>query len=165
MWQDEGFMKGEPADVPVAMSQLASLIPYVRGQYEKSNTEVLLSFPAPGKWSKQQVLGHLIDSAINNLKRFTEVQFLEQPYQTISYRQNELMEVNHYQQLPIAHLLTLWQSLNRQIIFVVQQIPADKLAYRVQPQYNQTGIQTLAWLICDYVAHMKHHLRAMSFVE
>jgi hypothetical protein len=72
-----------------------------------------------------------------------------------------LMEVNAYQELPLQHLLILWQSLNQQIVFVVRNIPVDKLAYEVQPQYNQTGSQTLAWLICDYVAHMEHHLRAM----
>lgn len=147
------------------MQQLAELIIHVREKYEQSSEGELLSFPAPGKWSKQQILGHLTDSAVNNLKRFTDVQFMDQPYQIISYRQNEVVAVNHYQELPLQHLLGLWQSLNQQIIFVVQKIPEAKLAYHVQPQYNQTGMQTLAWLICDYVAHMKHHLRAMSFVN
>ena len=29
------------------------------------------------KWSKKEILGHLIDSAINNLQRFTEIQYSE----------------------------------------------------------------------------------------
>ena len=32
-------------------------------------------FPAPGKWSPKQIIGHLIDSASNNHQRFVRVQF------------------------------------------------------------------------------------------
>jgi len=122
-------------------------------------SEKLLKRPAPGKWSKQEILGHLIDSAINNLKRFTEIQFLPQPYTVISYQQNELVIVNDYQNLPLQHLLEFWQSLNRQIIFVVKAIPADTLNYPVDPQYEKREKKTLGWIICDYVAHMVHHFR------
>ncbi|MES2330797.1 MAG: DinB family protein [Bacteroidota bacterium] len=163
MWQDKGFLQERETDVQDAMKQLGKLIPELRKKYESLAIDELLQHPAPGKWSRQQVLGHLIDSAINNLKRFTDAQLLDQPYTIISYKQDGLMEVNSYQELPLDHLLNLWQALNRQIIFVVDRIPADKLSYEVQPQYNQTGTQTLAWLICDYVAHMKHHLHAMNF--
>lgn len=159
MWQDDGFLKDNATDTPAAMQQLALLLIHVKKQYESLSADELLQYPAPGKWSRQQVLGHLIDSAINNLKRFTDAQILEPPYLVIGYKQNELMVVNHYQGLPLPHLLGLWQSLNQQIIFVVQNIPANKLAYGVKPQYNQTGMKTLEWLICDYMAHMKHHLR------
>src|ERR1043165_9908871 len=30
--------------------------------------------PAPGKWSKKEILGHLIDSAANNHQRFLRLQ-------------------------------------------------------------------------------------------
>ncbi len=74
----------------------------------------------PRKWSKKELLGHLVDSALNNLKRFTEAQFGPEPYTFASYRQNELVLANAYQHLPVEHLLTLWQSLNRQIVYVIQ---------------------------------------------
>jgi hypothetical protein len=163
MWQDKGFLQEGETDVADAMKQLTVLITQVPAKYESLSADELLQPPAPGKWSRQQVLGHLIDSAINNLKRFTDSQLLDQPYIIISYKQDGLMEVNNYQGLPLQHLLTLWQALNQQIIFVVKNIPAPKLAYQVEPQYEQTGTQTLEWLICDYVAHMKHHLRAMGY--
>lgn len=163
MWQDKGFLQEGETDVRDAMKQLAALVVHVPEKYASLSTDELLQPPAPGKWSRQQVLGHLVDSAINNLKRFTDAQLLEQPYIIISYKQDGLMAVNNYQELPLQHLLNLWQALNRQIIFVVNHIPPAKLAYEVEPQYDQTGTQTLEWLICDYVAHMKHHLRAMVF--
>ena len=115
--------------------------------------------PAPGKWSKQEILGHLIDSAINNLKRFTEIQFLPQPYKVVSYDQVNLVIVSDYQNLPIDHLLGLWQALNRHIVFVVEKIPPEKLKYPVNPQYESREMKTLGWVICDYVAHMEHHFR------
>jgi hypothetical protein len=158
MWQDSGFIEDGSTNVQVAMNRLEELIVSVRGDYEQLPENELLRFPAPGKWSKKQILGHLIDSAVNNLKRFTDAQVLDQPYIVVGYRQDDLVALNHYQELPLHHLLDLWQSLNRQIVFVVRSIPAEKLSYPVQPGYNQTGTQTLAWLIGDYVAHMQHHL-------
>jgi hypothetical protein len=116
-----------------------------------------LRHPAPGKWSPQEILGHLIDSAINNLRRFTEIQFLPQPFTVIGYRQEDLVIVNHYQQLPAEHLLSLWQQLNRQIIYVADKIPDEKLAYTVIISSGES--KTLEWLIFDYVDHMEHHLR------
>ena len=164
MWQDDGFLQGGETDVPLAMKRLAELIKTTTERYQTLSSTELLAQLAPGKWSKQQVLGHLIDSAINNLKRFTDAQITEEPYKIISYQQDGLMEVNHYQDLPIEHLLGLWQSLNQQIIFVAERIPDNKLTYPIAPQYEKTGVKTLDWLICDYVAHMEHHLHTIHFI-
>lgn len=143
------------------MDQLAKYIQQLAEQFRSYSLDELTTKPAAGKWSRQEILGHLIDSAINNLKRFTEIQFAEQPYYIQSYKQNELVAVNNYLHLPLEHLLQLWQSLNRQIIYVVEQIPAHKLAYKVDPQYDNHEMKTLGWVICDYVAHMEHHVKQL----
>ncbi|MBC7827081.1 MAG: DinB family protein [Chitinophagaceae bacterium] len=153
-----GYNKGD-IDIPEAIQRLAWHIDNLPERYNKLSAEELHHKPAPDKWSKKEILGHLIDSAINNLKRFTEIQFLPQPYQIISYRQNELVLVNNYQHLAIEHLLLLWQSLNRQIIYVVQNIPANKLEFIVDPQYESKETKTLGWVIADYIAHTEHHFR------
>src|SRR5580765_2107469 len=158
MWKKDGFLKGT-VDTNAAMQHLEINIESFPSKLNQFSSEELLRRPAPGKWSKQEILGHLIDSAINNLKRFTEIQFLPQPYTVISYQQNELVIVNDYQNLPLQHLLDLWQSLNRQIVFVVKNVPMEKLAYPVDPQYENKELRTLSWIICDYVAHMEHHFR------
>ena len=156
MWEKDGFLK-DSVDTNAAMQQLEIYIETFPIKLKQFSSEELLMRPAPGKWSKQEILGHLIDSAINNLKRFTEIQFLPQPYTVISYQQNELVIVNDYQNLPLQHLLDLWQVLNRQIVFVVKVIPDDKLNYPVDPQYESKEMKTLGWIIGDYVAHIEHH--------
>jgi len=146
-------------DTSTAMKQLETYIESFPIKLKQFSSEELLKRSAPGKWSTQEILGHLIDSAVNNLKRFTEIQFLSQPYTVISYMQNELVIVNDYQNLPLLHLLDLWQVLNRQIVLVVRNIPIEKLDYPVDPQYESREMKTLSWIICDYVAHMEHHFR------
>lgn len=158
MWQTDGFINNE-VDVSDSMRRLESYIQTIPAQLKKISKEELLHKPAPGKWSKQEILGHLVDSAINNLKRFTEIQFLPQPYTVVSYQQNDLVAVNNYQNLPLDHLLKTWEVLNQQIVWVVKNIPEEKLDYPVDPQYDNREMKTLGWIICDYVAHMEHHFR------
>lgn len=127
-------------------------IPFRFGEIDP---EELLRRPAPGKWSKKEILGHLIDSAINNLKRFVDAQAQPQPYKIIPYLQDSLVLINRYQDLPLDHILLLWKSLNQQIVYVISDIPADKLTYKIITPGGDT--QTLEWLIIDYLDHMNHH--------
>lgn len=115
----------------------------------------------PRKWSRKELLGHLVDSALNNLKRFTEAQFGPEPYTFSSYRQNELVMVNGYQNLPVDHLLILWQSLNRQIVYVVGELPESARQRKVMVKGSDGPPRSLSWLIEDYVGHMEHHLETL----
>ncbi len=58
----------------------------------KSSEQEMSGKLSSEKWSKKEFLGHLIDSGINNLQRFTEVQFENKPYKIIKYKQNELVK-------------------------------------------------------------------------
>lgn len=160
-WLSTGFFNGQ-TNIADAMERLTKYIQAIPAEARKLSSEAILQKPSPAKWSKQEILGHLIDSAVNNLKRFTEIQFLPQPYTVVSYQQDELVRVNNYQQLPLDHLFDLWAALNKQIIYVVRNIPGEKFAYSVDPQYDNREIKTLGWIICDYVAHMEHHMRQLG---
>ena len=154
----KGYVQ-DTLDTDAAMKQLEKHMESFPVNLRQLSSAELLNKPVPGKWSKKEILGHLIDSAINNLKRFTEIQFLPQPYRVISYDQVNLVIVNDYQNLPLDQLLDLWRVLNRQIFFVVRNIPAEKMDYPVDPQYENKELKTLGWIICDYVAHMEHHFK------
>ena len=143
-------------NLQTAIQQLEKHISEVPDRFKQLSEDVILKKPAPGKWSKQEILGHLIDSAINNLKRFTDSQYLPQPYTVIRYAQDDLVVINLYQQLPLEHLLPLWIALNQQIVYVISNIPSDKLSYTIIIPSGDS--KTLEWLAIDYVEHMEHHL-------
>ncbi|AKD56259.1 DinB family protein [Spirosoma radiotolerans] len=124
-------------------------------------SEAQITSQQPGKWSRKEILGHLIDSAINNLKRFTDAQFADGSYLVQPYNQDELVRVNQYQHVPLGQLLVLWQSLNRQILVVTRAIPEDTLRQPIQFSQINTKLKTLEWLINDYVAHLEHHLKTL----
>ena len=124
-------------------------------------SKIELTQRTPGKWSRKEILGHLIDSSINNLKRFTDAQFADGLYTVQGYNQNQLVVVNRYHELPIDHLLALWQSLNRQILYVIQAIPDDTLTQSIQVGQAPAESNTLAWLIEDYIVHLEHHLKTL----
>lgn len=53
--------------------------------------------PQPHKWSRKEILGHLCDSAINNLERFIKIQYEEQPYVLQKYNQEKWVDLQDYQ--------------------------------------------------------------------
>ena len=111
---------------------------------------------SPNKWSKKEILGHLIDSGINNLQRFTEIQFHDKPYQIRTYNQDELVKANDYQNSDLKQLLDFWLSLNYRIVDLISAQTDDTLAYEIRLDDGQ--IRNLKFLIKDYVNHTEHHL-------
>ena len=68
----------------------------------------------------------------------------------------ELVRINLYQVVPLGHLVSLWEALNRQILYVVEALTPEQLALPVRT--GDGALPTLGWLFCDYVAHLEHHL-------
>jgi hypothetical protein len=112
--------------------------------------------PLSNKWSKKEILGHLCDSALNNLQRYVRVQYEAQPYTVLKYAQNQWVELMDYQNFQIDHILNLWVSLNKQVAGVIAKIPADRL--QISCDIGEEQLVTLEWMIKDYVDHMEHHL-------
>ncbi|MEI6411667.1 MAG: DinB family protein [Bacteroidota bacterium] len=112
--------------------------------------------PAPEKWSKKEILGHLIDSARYNLNRFSETPFAASPYQAQPYNQDHQVAINRYQEADTEHLIALWQGLNRQICTLVQALTPAQLALPLVTPGGEH--RTLRWLIEDYAEHLEHHL-------
>lgn len=113
--------------------------------------------PLPNKWSKKEIVGHLIDSAIINLQRFVRCTF-EENFKLI-YEQVEWVEAQKYQQADIKELLVLWRSLNQQIIRVLKNYPANRLQAQCDNSKTSIDLHTVEWLAGDYAVHLKHHLK------
>jgi len=109
---------------------------------------------SPGKWSRKEILGHLIDSAQNNLRRFIVAQYEEVP--TIIYQQDSWVILGGYAHAPAKDLLSLWRLLNEQICRVLKNTSdsnAAKLCMTNDPEPH-----SISWLAEDYIKHHLHHL-------
>ena len=111
--------------------------------------------PAPGKWSKKEILGHLMDSACNNHQRFVRAA-LQGQLTFPGYDQEKLVVLQRYQDLDWAFLIELWTTYNKFLVHVLRNLPAS--AHQVTCHIAEFKPATLAWIAEDYVAHMKHHL-------
>jgi hypothetical protein len=110
---------------------------------------------APGKWSRKQILGHLIDSAANNHQRFVRSQLIS-PLSFPGYEQDEWVRAQQYQTEPWADLLGLWNSYNLHLVHVFENIPEEKWEHRCI--LGDQEPVTLEFLANDYVRHLEHHL-------
>jgi hypothetical protein len=120
---------------------------------------IILEERKPGKWSKKEILGHLVDSAIHNLVRFTEINYLEKPYQHRPYNQIDLVNLNQYQSMDINDLTILWFSINKQIIRIMKSVDEKALDYKII--LSDESVIDLKFLMTDYVAHLEHHINQL----
>lgn len=134
------------------LSELCALVPQMLEQFSE---EQFTALPSPGKWSKKQVLGHIVDSAANNHQRFVRIQYEDRP--TIRYDQNQWVNLQHYQTKNNKELILLWQLYNMHLVHIMNNISPENLERKGQTEPGNQ--QSLAWYITDYVAHLEHHLK------
>ncbi|SCY09954.1 DinB family protein [Flavobacterium caeni] len=139
------------------VNKIETLLAQAHGHFT-SHDETHLQTPiAAGKWSRKQILGHLIDSALNNWQRFTEIGNKPQPYIYREYHQSELVKINDYQNKDTTELLRLWVLMNRQIIRVIENQTEETLNLKVQ--FTDGTMQDLRFIMTDYPEHMAHHVK------
>lgn len=108
----------------------------------------------PSKWSKKEIIGHLIDSATNNHHRFVRAQFEHNP--EIHYNQNQWNTFSYHQNINGQQIISFWTLYNKHIIEIIKRIPEEKLKNQVNVGDE---LVTLDFLIIDYVEHLEHHLK------
>jgi hypothetical protein len=110
--------------------------------------------PKAEKWSKKEILGHLVDSAQNNIRRFLVAQYEDTP--VILYNQDKWVDLTNYQHYPTRDLLSLWILLNRHICRVLRRLPHGAATRKCFVGNSQP--HTLEWVAADYCNHLLHHL-------
>lgn len=139
--------------------QLELLIDKHVNQLKSIPAELLEARAKPGKWSKKEMIGHMIDSAHNNIRRFIVAQYEETPL--IIYDQDKWVAIANYQYWNVSQLIELWYLLNKQLC---------RILGNTAPAMGQRNCQTqelhsLDWLADDYVKHLQHHLHQVLDLE
>ncbi len=109
------------------------------------------------KWSRKEMLGHLCDSAMTNIRRLIVSQHKQN--EKIIYNQNEWVQYSDYQNMPVDELIQLWRLLNRQYHRISQTIPPSSLDNTCDTSDIGISLKTLRFLIDDYWGHQEHHLK------
>jgi hypothetical protein len=139
-----------------ASDRLRILIEKAVSNFQFISKEEWTAKPNPHKWSKQEILGHLIDSCITNTRRLIVTQY-EQNH-TIVYKQNEWVNSQGYQSANYSELIDLWKLLNNQLAKTIDLIPIEKMQFTCITNEPHT----LEWLIEDYIRHTNHHLQQIA---
>ena len=112
--------------------------------------------PAAGGWCAREILGHLVDSACNNHRRFIVGQSAG-ALAFDGYDGDAWVARQRYAEIPFRDIVALWSAYNRHLAHVIGCTPEAALAHRgASPE--GAGEVTLGYLMEDYVVHLRHHL-------
>ena len=115
---------------------------------------------SPDRWSAKEVIGHLVDSASNNLHRFIRCTY-EQNFKLV-YAQNKWVTAQDHQHAKIEDLLSIWRMLNKQISRVLNNYSADTWQNTCDTGKDMINLVTVEDLVTDYVHHLSHHLKTIT---
>lgn len=115
--------------------------------------------PHSEKWSRKEILGHLIDSASNNHQRFVRAQY-EKNAHFLSYEQQEWVRSQRYGSRSWTELLEFWKSYNLHLAHIIENMPIDCL--EVSGTLGSYGQVTIGYIVVDYLGHMQHHIRQID---
>lgn len=137
------------------ITELSETIKFTSKKLTEINSEEAKKKPLPDKWSKQEILGHLIDSAVNNHQRFVRAQQIEELIFP-GYDQDFWVAEQKYNEKNWRELIKFWELYNYHIIHILKNIPEEKLN-RVC-KIGESESVSFEELIKDYLVHLKHHI-------
>jgi hypothetical protein len=137
----------------------------IRETVNKAKPELLKITPEaaaiklrPDKWSKKEIIGHLIDSASNNHQRFVRAaQNLAADFPR--YNQNSWVEVQCYNELDWQNLIELFYYFNIHLSSIIDFLPENALLNPIN--IGKENPVTLEFVITDYLRHLKHHVEQL----
>lgn len=135
-----------------ALSEILSSVPDI---LMSINEKEFSAQPSPEKWSKKQILGHLIDSATNNHQRFIRSQAENNPQ--IYYDQEIWVKNNYYQQMHAFQIIEFWTIYNYHILHIIKNMTEENYLRTCTMKDGQ--VLSIAYLVNDYIQHMQHHLK------
>lgn len=141
-----------------SIHQLQSIITNYSAQLKSLKEDEWVYKPNPAKWNHKEILGHLIDSAQTNIRRFIVAQYEDNP--KIVYAQDNWVTAANYQNYNTRPGL-LWTLLNKHIVIVLKNITKGK-----EERLSETNeLRSIEWLAADYNKHLLHHLHKVLDLE
>ncbi len=123
--------------------------------------------PLPNKWSKKEILGHLIDSAYNNHQRFLRAE--EQGNLVFGgYNQDEWVVKNKYQSRTKTDVVDTFANANHHLSCLIEGLSNEVLEHKTTDHnfhkicmklIDENAETTLSYLIEDYIFHLNYHLK------
>jgi hypothetical protein len=107
-----------------------------------------------GKWSRKEILGHLIDSAANNHQRFVRLQH-EEVLVHPGYSGDDWVRTQNYTAREWRDLVEMWLAYNRHLAHVLRHADAQAAGHIWKGPAGEVDLQ---FLIEDYLRHLRHHL-------
>jgi len=141
--------------MPVIREEMREIIQEAYSGLAKLSDAETGTAPGPGRWSRKQILGHLIDSAANNHQRLVRAQ-LEDGLTLPDYDQEAWVRCQDYSSEPWKDLVWLWRSFNLHLLHVISRLSEAALLHRVT--VGTSSPVTLRELVEDYLRHLRHHL-------
>ena len=112
--------------------------------------------PAPKKWARKEILGHLIDSASNNQRKF--VRMMQQAHLDFpGYAQDDWVDLQNWAAADWNGMIELFAAYNQHIAYLIETVKPEFLANTIT--IEGTGPFTLEFIMPDYVEHLKHHVK------
>ena len=114
----------------------------------------------------KQILGHLIDSATNNIHRIIHLQYQNTPYRFPDYACNgnndRWISIQNYQEAAWCNLIEHWKYSNFHLCHIINNVNESMLD---NSWISGTEEQvTLEDMILDYIVHMKLHINEIQYL-
>ena len=154
-------METNPSNAREIATALRQLVSGYRKDLQRIDETTFSMKPNPAKWSKKEILGHLIDSAQNNLRRFITSQYEEHPPHIV-YDQDYWVAANHYNDAAAEDLILLWTLLNDCIAAVLDKLTPEGMSRLCNTGKGTDELHPLGFLASDYVTHTRHHLQQIQ---
>ncbi|MFN3191907.1 MAG: DinB family protein [Aureliella sp.] len=145
-----------PVNLESIQLELEQLVETVTPMLASLDPESIAGRQDPKKWSKKEILGHLIDSAANNHQKFVRLQS-QTGFDFPGYAQEEWAAVQVWTDADLESMTQLWRLYNRHLVYVISKIP--KAVQSNSMTIDGIGPFRLDFIVSDYVEHLKHHLR------
>jgi hypothetical protein len=123
-------------------------------------TEDIISRKPEKGWSIKDILGHLIDSASNNIHGIVHLQYQPCPLVFPNYgsegNNSKWIKIQNYEGENWQDMIALWKYTNLHLAHVIENVNPEKLdnVWLAGPGREIT----LRDMIIDYTRHMKQHL-------